>query len=203
MSESSKFIESGILELYVMGDTSPEQNAVVESMLETYAEVRAELNKIEISLEKYALSQAKKPDPTIKPLLMATISYIERMKSGEQPSFPPKVTQDSKVSDYDAWLKRPDMVLPDHFEGIEAHLIGVSDQVTTAIVWLKGETPSEVHKREYESFLIVEGTCTIFVDGHSNYLNPGDFFTIPLFAAHHVVVTSDIPCKAILQRVAV
>ena len=203
MSELNRFMESGILEMYVMGDTSPEESAYVERMVAQHTEAREELNNIEISLEKYALSQAKAPDPTVKPFLMASVDYIERMKSGEVPSFPPRLNENSSVSDYDEWLTREDMILPENFEEIEARLIGATRQMTTAIVWIKNGTPPEVHKNEYESFMIVEGTCNIVVDGQNNDLKPGNFFSIPLFSSHHVIVTSDIPCKAILQRVAV
>jgi hypothetical protein len=76
MSEVRKFIDSGILEMYVMGDTSPQQNALVERLAEEHIEIREELYAIEIALENYALSQAKEVDPTIKPFLMATMDYI-------------------------------------------------------------------------------------------------------------------------------
>ena len=202
MSEVSRFINSGILEMYVMGDTSPEQNAEVERMIKEHIKIREELYSIEIALESYAISQAKEVDPKIKPFLMATVDYIERIMHGEQPAFPPALHENSLISDYNEWLNRPDLVLTEPLDEIEARIIGATPELTTAIVWIKNGSPPEIHKTEYETFLIVEGTCNIVVDGNDNHLVPGNVFTIPLYLSHTVIVTSKTPCKLILQRLA-
>lgn len=87
-------------------------------------------------------------------------------------------------------------------DNIYAKIIGYTPEATTAIVWLKDYAPHEVHDNEYERFLIVEGTCDIIVEDQVNQLVPGDYFAIPLHKNHLVKVTSSIPCKVILQRVA-
>ncbi|GLU50570.1 cupin domain-containing protein [Dyadobacter frigoris] len=202
MSEVRKFVESGILEMYVMGDASPEENVLVELMVNKHPEVKEELFSIEVSLENYALSQATTVDPVIKPFLMATVEYMERMTKGEQPSFPPKLHVNSLISDFGEWLNRPDLVLTEPLDEIDARIIGATPQMTTAIVWIKNGSPPEIHKNEYETFLIVEGTCNIIVDGTDNHLKSGDVFTIPLYLSHTVIVTSKIPCKLILERLA-
>jgi mannose-6-phosphate isomerase-like protein (cupin superfamily) len=200
MGELSEFIKSGILEMYVLGNTTAEQTAHVERMVHVHHEIRSELHKIEITLENYALSQATAVDPTVKPFLMATIDYMERIKNGEQRTFPPALHADSLITDYSQWLNRSDMSLSEPLKEIEARIIGHTDRMTTVIVWIKNGAPPEVHKKEYESFLIVEGTCNIVVDGNENHLKPGDIFTIPLYLYHYVQVTSEMPCKIILQR---
>jgi len=55
------YIESGVLELYVLGDVSAEERAGVEAMALKYAEVRAELNEIEKSMQLYADTQGIQP----------------------------------------------------------------------------------------------------------------------------------------------
>ena len=87
-------------------------------------------------------------------------------------------------------------------EEVFAKIIGYTPEAITAIVWLKDYAPHEVHDNEYERFLIVEGTCDIIVEDEVNQLVPGDYFAIPLHKKHLVKVTSSIPCKVILQRVA-
>ena len=52
------------------------------------------------------------------------------------------------------------------------------------------------------NFLIVEGTCTILVENEVYQLVPGDYFAVPLHKSHILKVTSEIPCKVILQRIA-
>ena len=200
--EVSQFIDSGILEMYVLGDTTPEQNEMVERMVKEYIEIREELYSIEVALENYAVNQAAPVDPTIKPFLMATVDYMQRIANGEPVSFPPQITADSLISDYDNWLNRADLQLTKPLEEIAAHIIGSTPELTIAIVWIKNGAPAEIHKKELETFLIVEGTCNIVVEGKDNHLSSGDIFTIPLHLSHHVQVTSLIPCKLILQRLA-
>lgn len=195
-------IESGILELYVSGCTSAEETAFVERMMAQHEAIRNEVNAISHALEQYALANAIAPDPTIKPFLMATIDYMERMKAGEAPTFPPALHAASTIADYKPWLDRPDMVPEEPMEEASARIIGNTPQAMTAIVWLKYGAPPETHTHEYEKFLIVEGTCDITIDNKVHSLIPGDVLTIPLHATHHVRVTSPYPCKIILQRAA-
>ena len=202
MDELREFIESGILEMYVLGETSPDESALVERMVEEHPEIKAELYSVEVLMEDYAMSHATIPDPTIKPFLMATVDYMDRIQNGEEPSYPPQLRADSKIEDYDQWLKRPDLQLTAPLVEIEARIIGHIPNMITAIVWIKNGSPPETHKEELESFLIVEGTCNIVVEGNENHLKPGDIFTIPLHMSHTVIVTSDVFCKIILQRLA-
>ncbi|MES2376442.1 MAG: anti-sigma factor [Bacteroidota bacterium] len=61
MEDVKTFIESGILELYVLGDVSPAERQQVEAMVQKYPVVRAELGEMEKALESYALANAIKP----------------------------------------------------------------------------------------------------------------------------------------------
>lgn len=61
-----EFISSGLLELYAMGMCSPKETKTVEDFLVQYPELRAELNDIEISLEKYAQANSIQPSSSVK-----------------------------------------------------------------------------------------------------------------------------------------
>lgn len=203
MKSASEFISSGIIEEYVLGLLPAEELREVEEMAALHKEVKQAIEEFEFSLEKVALEQAVTPDPIIKPFLMATIDLTERMMKGEQLGDPPILHNNSKVSDYSLWLEREDLSLPPNFkEDVYAKIIGYTPQALTAIVWLKELAPQEVHHDEYEKFLIVEGTCTIYVEEDSYDLKPGDYLTIPLHKNHLVKVTSSEMCKVVLQRVA-
>lgn len=200
---SREFIDSGILEQYVMGLASIQEREEVEMMAEAHQDIRMEIDEISDGLESYAMSNAIKPSALVKPMLMATIDYSERIKSGEAVTFPPLLHKNSKAEDYSSWLNRPDLVFPgSEKENIFAKIIGHTPKMTTAIVWIKQEAPREIHDEQHESFLIIEGTCNIVVGNKINHLVPGDYFSIPLHEYHQVKVTSSITCKAILQRVA-
>lgn len=200
MDNISSYIDSGILEAYVLGIATVEEASIVEKMLLTHPQIKNELEQIESSLEQYASKHAVEPHATMKPLLFATIDYTERLKKGEAPSFPPLLNKNSKIADYAEWINRPDMVLPAESDEIFLKIIGYTPQATTAIVWIKEMAPDEVHHDEFESFLILEGTCDIIIGDKIHKLVPGDYLSIPLHTDHEVRVTSSAPCKVILER---
>lgn len=55
------YIESGILELYVLGDVSPAEKLQVEEMIQKHPAVKAELAEVEKALEQYAHENAVEP----------------------------------------------------------------------------------------------------------------------------------------------
>lgn len=200
--KNKEYIETGVLEAYVLGITNVNETEEVERMLELYSELREEKNAIESALEIYAQEHKNLPDSTIKPFLLATIDYTERLKNGESVSSPPVIEKKTQVVDFAQWLEGTDIALPQDFNDFYARIIGYTPKSITAIVWIKDMAPQEVHHEEHEKFLILEGTCTITVDDTVHSLVPGDVFEIPLHKKHTVKVTSNYPCKVILQRIA-
>jgi mannose-6-phosphate isomerase-like protein (cupin superfamily) len=201
MKRGMEYMGSGLLELYVLGATSPAESTEVELMAATDPAIRLEIEAIEEALEAYAMEHAAAPNPVIKPFLLATIDYTERLKGGEPITMPPVLNKNSIIEDYSPWLNRSDLLVPGD-NAIFAKIIGYTPEVVTAIVWIKEYAPHEIHDHEFEKFLIVEGTCDIVVGDEVYALVPGDYFAIPLHKNHQVKVTSTIPCKVILQRIA-
>jgi mannose-6-phosphate isomerase-like protein (cupin superfamily) len=202
MPSIKEYIESGILELYVSGNASAAEVKEIEQMAIIHTEIADEIESIEQSLKKYALHNAVSPDQTIKPFLLATIDYSERMKNGEAMSFPPVINENATIAQFSQWLGRDDMQAPEVLPDLYARIIGYTPTMTTAIVWIKQMAPQEVHHNEFEKFLVVEGTCDIVIEGEVHQLTAGDTLSIPLYKSHVVKVTSAIPCKVILQRIA-
>ena len=195
-------MESGILECYVLGNSTPQETELVEQMAASSTDVVDEIKAIAEALHQYALANGVAPDPLVKPFLLATIDYTDRLKSGESPTFPPVLHPGSIMADFVPWINRPDMAAPVVLHDFYAKIIGYTAQATTAIAWIKDRAPEEVHTTEHEKFLILEGTCNITVEQDVYSLVAGDYFEIPLFKKHQVIVTSSIACKVILQRLA-
>lgn len=202
MKDLTDYINSGILEEYVLGLTSEAENTEIYAMALEHPEIQQEIDAIAAALTAYGEATSPEPDPTIKPMVMATIDYSERLKNGETPSFPPELSESSKISDFEPWLSREDMTLPDDFDQVYLKLIGYEPRMTTGILWLKSGSPEEVHHAQYEKFLVLEGSCEVTIDGKVNALAKGEYLQIPLHLKHHVRVTSEEPCKVILQRMA-
>lgn len=67
------YIESGILESYVLRLTSPEESAEVESMMAAHSEIASAVNEFEIKLEQQLMDNAIAPDSKVKEGLFAVI----------------------------------------------------------------------------------------------------------------------------------
>jgi anti-sigma-K factor RskA len=66
LEDIKAYIESGILELYVLGDVTLEEKLQVEAMAEKHPSIKAELNEIESSLELYAAENAIEPSENLR-----------------------------------------------------------------------------------------------------------------------------------------
>lgn len=203
MEPVNKFIEYGLLEMYALGQVSEEERVLVESMIRAHQEVRDEWALIQKSLEQYSNIHEISPPKNTKALLMAIVDYSERIRNGEIPEMPPELSPRSRPDDFIKWTSRKDLSSPDDFEDQFARIISYRAEEVTAIVWVKHSTPKEIHDHEIEKFLILEGSCDLIIDQSKISLGAGDFYQIPLHMNHSVEVTSQIPCKAILQRVTV
>jgi mannose-6-phosphate isomerase-like protein (cupin superfamily) len=202
MNNANDYINSGILEMYVVGLISAQEKLEVETMAAQYPQVKAELEAISLLLAKQAPHTKEQPNSTVKPLIMATVEYMERLQNGEPQTFPPELNENAKIEDYTSWLNRSDLQLSKALTDIDIKLIGHDSKITSAIVWIKEATPYEIHEHELEKFLIIEGTCDIITDDKTYSLVAGDYFCVPLHLGHVVKVTSLVPCKVVLQRVA-
>lgn len=58
-----KYIESGILEQYVLGKVSNKERLEIEAYAQQYPEIKAEIEAIEIALEDFALMHQVTPSP--------------------------------------------------------------------------------------------------------------------------------------------
>ncbi|RDC62188.1 cupin domain-containing protein [Adhaeribacter pallidiroseus] len=199
----TEYTESGILELYILGELTPAEAEEVEQMATQHPAIRQELEVIQENLAQYALAHAVAPPALAKSLFLATVDYLERLKNGEPAATIPLLNEHSRVTDYAEWLNRPDLTLPPGVKDLHIKIIGYTPEVTTAIAWLIDEATNEVHHNEYERFLVVEGTCTVTSGPDLIYLKPGDYYAVPLHTPHAIEVTSEVPCKVVIQRVAV
>jgi anti-sigma-K factor RskA len=68
------YIESGVLELYVLGDLSPEEALQVEELSSRYPEVRDEIAAIEEAMEQYAMQNAVEPSADVETRLFERLN---------------------------------------------------------------------------------------------------------------------------------
>lgn len=202
MTNVKEYINSGILEMYVLGNTNLEETNDVNEMAHLHEEIRIEIEEITNTLILYSADTTKKLSAGLRPFVIAVVDYTERLKSGEPVTEPPTLSQNSKVDDFKEWTDRIDMFLPEDSGDMYAKIIGFTPEATTAISWVKTISATEVHDNEYERFLILEGSCEVIIGDEKHQLVAGDYLEIPLHIGHSLIVTSSIPCKFILQRIA-
>ncbi len=83
-----EYISSGILESFVLGELSPQEEQEVLAMAEKHAEVREELDQIEKSFEQVAIQTAVKAPASVKESIMSSIEPAAEAKTIPLP--PPK-----------------------------------------------------------------------------------------------------------------
>jgi anti-sigma-K factor RskA len=72
-----EYIESGIIENYVLGATTAGESAEVERMALEYPDIQTEIEAIRTSLENYAIQYEKEPPAFLKEKIMAGLFPID------------------------------------------------------------------------------------------------------------------------------
>lgn len=80
MMENKKILEEGLLERYLSGELTDEQNQMVESALEQDSSLRAHFDAMEADFERLGQEQAIAPPPAIKEGLIKTIGKSQIKK---------------------------------------------------------------------------------------------------------------------------
>jgi anti-sigma-K factor RskA len=80
--DPQSFIQSGLLEAYVMGQCTAAERAEVERMAAAHEAVRAELEAIELTLEKVAMANAVSPPPGLRDQVLRQIELSAQPTAG-------------------------------------------------------------------------------------------------------------------------
>ncbi len=76
------YIESGVIESYVLGMADTQEAAELEQLSSQYPEIREAIDLFEASLERQALSAAVTPASRVKEQLLATLDFEKESKQG-------------------------------------------------------------------------------------------------------------------------
>jgi anti-sigma-K factor RskA len=75
--EVNEMISSGLLELYVMGETNAEETQLVQSMAAKHPQIASEIAAIEEAMESYALANAVSPSSNVKEKLFSQLNITK------------------------------------------------------------------------------------------------------------------------------
>lgn len=196
----AEFLESGLLELYVLGNLADGDLAPIKKMRLKYnTEITAEINALESFFEQDALRCAIKPNSVFDQKMEGIFANLEiehQMSLDRLPLINP-------FSSPNAWLKMIALDLPKgRLTERFGKLLRNDNGVMQLLVVSETDIDEEVHEDLEESFLILKGTCTCTIGATSFHMGPGDFMQIPLHQPHTVKLTSP-SVTAILQHVTV
>ena len=85
--ESKDIISSGLLELYILGLASNEENVQVQQWIKQFPEVEKEIEEIQNAMESYALAQAMQPDQAVKKKVLERITFSSDNNVAPEMSF--------------------------------------------------------------------------------------------------------------------
>lgn len=81
MENLKSYIESGILELYVLGDLSAEEKSDVEAMSKLHPEVKAELEEIEKAMLAVSMNFSMEPSAKVKENFFSALTFSDEEQS--------------------------------------------------------------------------------------------------------------------------
>lgn len=73
----SEYIESGILESYVLGAVSDQERQEVNCLSAVYPEVKIELDQLSLAFEEYAVMNSVEPPADLKKTIMAQLDFAQ------------------------------------------------------------------------------------------------------------------------------
>ncbi|MGG7662601.1 anti-sigma factor [Dyadobacter sp. BHUBP1] len=115
------YIESGILEEYVLGTVTPQEKQEVECMSHIYPEIKEELLRTESALEEYALKHQATPPPSLKESIFAQMNFDAPAEEPEAE----EATEQQTVSQTDAAtpVRTEARVIDNAFDRVETQVV--------------------------------------------------------------------------------
>lgn len=77
MEDIKQYIESGILELYVLDDLTREEKLEIENYAATYPEIKTELDEISKAMQRFAENNAVEPNENLKNTILNQLEYLD------------------------------------------------------------------------------------------------------------------------------
>jgi len=199
MTTIKDFINSGIIEVYCMGAATDEEQLQVEQMAQQYPEVHDEIKAVRQALESYALGSSPVPFAEIKNKIMEVISGEENNNL----SFPPRITMQTTIDEWQQYITHNKIASPVDYDLFYLLNLPGNEQQYSYMAWArKGAVLEETHAEEDEYLFMMEGYCSVTIDGVLGYYKAGDVVFIPKGALHRAEALSTEPMLLIGQRLA-
>lgn len=205
MDEVQKILDSGLIEAYCLGLATKQDEAQVVDFCKVYPDIRNYLEQTQQAMESVMIPFTKKaPQGAIHNIRQVILdeNKLRNANLSEESMLLQSFISISKYSKLGLWNRLVGGVIPPaSYDNIFVHSLFADDNRELSLIWAKELVPNEIHTNEQESFFLLDGTVDCHIGDEITAMKRGEFMEIPLYSAHHVVVTSDRPAKAILSRV--
>lgn len=194
---AADFIQSGLIESYCLGFTSPDENAVVEKMAAMFSEVKEEVEKT-----KAGFSSILQPDITPSPVLKTNIMQaVYTQQAAMHKKFIPLMHQPHPFHCYyDAAAANEITEAAEDFNNFLVKELPSTREVINLAVWARYGPEEETHTDIREYIAILEGSCDMYMGDKKMTYSRGEIISIEPGIPHHAVVTSEKPMFALVQR---
>ncbi len=176
-----KYMESGIIEAYCLGQLSFAQMREVELISQRHPEVRAEITQTHAALHT---STTKTPELRAR---KEKIIHTLRQLRMEQDMTLYQLPLLTPYSDYRRWLTVVGTLKPTHhMEDMDLCILQQTPDVMQTLIWMKTAIAEDGHDPDsfQESFLVLEGECECDFDGEIVRLSAGGYVAIPPNTPH-------------------
>lgn len=109
-----EYIESGILERYVLGNTLEQERKEVECMSHIYPEIKVALDELQESVNKYATLYEKAPPTALKGKIMTELDELKKNENKESAkviTLPENATEHKSASNIYKWVAAASVIL--------------------------------------------------------------------------------------------
>lgn len=191
------FLQSGIIERYCTGNTSPEENAFVAMMQSVFPEIAEEIRKAQTILD------GDTPDltPQLTKVKLSLMRNIYKTESVRDKTFLPLMDEVQHMNKYETAVKANNLSAPgEPYKNIFLMPLPSTPEVQNFALWLKQELKEEIHFGINEFVLVMQGSCIMDFDGLERSYSKGEVIFIPPGIKHKAVVTSAEPMFGLVQR---
>lgn len=193
-----EYINSGIIDAFCMGFTSPEENEEVKTMAAKHPEVAAAIAQLKQEYEVTFKMAELKPRPAVKEAIM---NNVYAQQSALQVAFVPLLDKETAFSRLLETVAANNIQTPTAaFDNIFMQKLPSTREVLNFAVWAKVNQEEETHTDVKEFIAVLEGSCDIYINGEKESYSKGDIIAIPLNVPHYAVITSPQPMFAFVQR---
>lgn len=198
-----EYIHSGVIEDYCLGIASPQQVEELEGYCDEYPEILSALKAAQDNMLQYLEGFSQTPPVGVLDEITSEIDsrselegvYIEP-ETGQLNQF----VRLSKYSDYRQWRTLTKDLQPPADTDFYVHNLYRDDKNHLAVLWFNDQIPEEEHDDLKESFMVLEGECTAYLDDKAIELKTGDYWDIPLYVEHSFKNTGKGMVKTVVLR---